>query len=379
MSSASALAELDRLLVEWEKRLERMDENLFALEEEPVYRTLIDPPTRARLSGETREVIERVAETLADLFVERDLLRQVVEEAREVRAEIGFFGDDAKVETIRRLLYGASIVLARRATTLTARTLLGSGAVEDRMTPSALVTRMASGFEKARRDIAEIGAAFREVESDLARLEEDGATLANEERWRAPDDVTVIADLRAAIARLRGTSLGDPLGARADVVATSTRLRELRVHLADESAQRAQADARLAQTGARLELLRQAPASARVLLDLETWRARLETTLREGRLRPAAIGLTRWHQTVDAELAALARRDELRGRLSARRAQVAALLARSAASAATSSTKEQLDELARIAASLLAEDPVPLDRLEEAIVGYERAIARLKA
>jgi hypothetical protein len=390
VSSAGAVAELDRLLGEWDRRIERMDENLFALEEEPTYRTMIDPPTRGRLSGETREVIERAAETLAELFVDRDRLRRVVEEAREQRKEIGFFGDDARVEAIRQLLYGASIVIDRRATTLGARTLLGSSAVEDTVTPSALVTRMASGFEKARRDIAEMGTAWHEVEIELASLEEQARGLVDH---ASPD----VGDMRAEVARLRSELVTDPLGARARVRAAASRLRDLRVRLDDEVARGDRVRARLMQSSERLQLLRSTLAGAppplplrlAALDDLAVWRERLEVTVREGRLQPAAIGLERWHAALDLELAEvvraieqaradLARCDELRGRLSARRAQASALLARSPCSpAAVAATREQLDELARVAAAVLAESPVPLDRLEESVAAYERAVTTL--
>ncbi len=390
MSSSGAVAELDRLLVEWDRRIERMDENLFALEEEPTYRTMIDPPTRARLSGETREVIERAAETLAELFVDRDRLRRVVEEARELRTEIGFFGDDAKVEAIRQLLYGASIVIDRRATTLGARTLLGPRAVEDTVTPSALVTRMASGFEKARRDIAEMGAAWHEVEMELADLEQQARGLVDD---ASPD----VGDLRAEVARLRSELVTDPLGARARVRAAASRLRDLRAQLDDDVARGDRVRARLTQSSERLQLLRSTlagaspplPSPAATLDDLTVWRERLEVTVREGRLQPAAIGLERWHAALDLELARVlrvieeakadvARCDELRGRLSARRAQASALLARSSSPAAVvAATKEQLDELARVAAAFLAETPVPLDRLEESVAAYERAVTTL--
>ena len=408
MSATGAVAEMDRLLATWAQRLERIDENLFALEEEPAYRAMIHPPTHARLTGETRELAARAAATLAELFVERDHLRQVLEQARLTRAEIGFFGDDAKVDAIRRLLYGASIVLERRATTLTSRTLLGSAAVEDTMTPSALVTRMASSFEKARRDIAEIATAWREVESELTDLEERSASLAEQAEKLSVGELTSVVDVRAQVARLRAARVVDPLGARSTLLALSRRVEDLRGTLDENLVRRQRVFSRLAETEPRMNRLRAtneravaarelcarefagaasslpAPVAPRVVEDLAGWRARLVQTVAEGRIQPAAVGLERWHAALDAELAAAgraleqatllaARRDELRGRLSARRAQAAALLARARPPVAPV-IREQLHELAEAAATLLSVSPLSLDRVEEAVVRYERAV-----
>lgn len=410
MSAAGgrAVAELDRLLVEWVSRLERIDENLFALEEEPTYRAMMHRPTYARLTGETRALVDRTTATLAELFVERDHLRRVLDEARETRAEIGFFADDAKIEALRRLLYGASIVLERRPTTLTTRTLLGSAAIEDTVTPSALVTRMAASFEKARRDIAEIAIAWREVESELTGLEERSASLGEQAAKLSAPELTSVTDLRAEVARLRAAVIIDPMAARTSLVSLSRRVDDLRGTLDESFVRRHRVGERLAQTDARLALLRStneralaahqpcvreiagaaaslpAPVSSGAVEDLGSWRERLVQTVREGRFQPAAVGLERWHAAVDVELAVAtraleqatqlsARREELRGRLVARRAQAAALLARAQPPVAPA-IREQLHQLAHAAEDLLVTMPVPLDRLEQAVSLYERAV-----
>ena len=107
-------------------------------------------------------------------------------------------------------------------------------------------------------------------------------------------------------------------------------------------------------------------------------------TVREGRFQPAAVGLERWHSALDVELAAAtraleratqlsARREELRGRLVARRAQAAALLARAQPPVAPA-IREQLHQLAQATEDLLVTVPVALDRVEQAVVLYERAV-----
>ena len=410
MSAAGgrAVTELDRLLVEWAKRLERIDENLFALEEESTYRAMRHQPTYARLTGETRELVDRTTETLAELFVERDHLRRLLDEARQTRGAIGFFGDDAKIEALRHLLYGASIVLERRPTTLTNRTLLGSAAIEETVTPSALVTRMAATFEKARRDIAEIATAWREVESELAGLEERSASLGEQAAKLSATELTSVTDLRAEVARLRAAVIIDPIAARSSLISLSRRVDDLRATLDENFVRRHRVTERLAQTEPRLALLRStneravtayepcvreiagsaatlpAPVSSRAVEDLSSWRERLALTVREGRFQPASVGLERWHSALDVELAAAmrafeqatqlsARREELRGRLSARRAQAAALLARAQPPVAPA-IREQLHQLAQAADDLLVALPVALDRAEQAVVLYERAV-----
>jgi hypothetical protein len=112
---------------------------------------------------------------------------------------------------------------------------------------------------------------------------------------------------------------------------------------------------------------------------LDAWREKLEQTAAAHRWSSAAVGLARWEQacaqylaTDRAVLAATgalaAKKDELRGRLSARTAQLRALQARGLP------RDPQLEELARQAEATLARRPLPLDALEITVTSFEGGV-----
>jgi len=111
------------------------------------------------------------------------------------------------------------------------------------------------------------------------------------------------------------------------------------------------------------------------------WLQTLDATMAEGRWPSAAVGVTRWlaaaqevladEETVERTSSApLDRRDELLGRLSARRQQARTLAARGRP------IDPGLEPLAQQADDLLHRTPVPLADAAEVITAYE---ARLHA
>lgn len=121
------------------------------------------------------------------------------------------------------------------------------------------------------------------------------------------------------------------------------------------------------------------PSDAAFVGGLAPWLDKIVHAASGGRWSSAEVGLTRWNEAArgclanDARIAGalssvLARRDELTGRLSARRAQAASLAARGL------SLDPAVEEVAREAERLLAHRPTPLARASELVDWYEVAL-----
>jgi hypothetical protein len=113
--------------------------------------------------------------------------------------------------------------------------------------------------------------------------------------------------------------------------------------------------------------------------------AKIEEAAEAGRWQAAEIGLARWLEVAGGYLdndgkiagvfkALLARRDELVGRLSARRAQAKALAARGAG--VETEGQADAEKAANDAADALARRPTPLARAVELVDRYERLLRR---
>jgi hypothetical protein len=121
------------------------------------------------------------------------------------------------------------------------------------------------------------------------------------------------------------------------------------------------------------------PTDAGLVEGLVPWLDKIEEAARAGRSQTAEVGLAKWGDAAreylanDAPIAGaleklLARRDELSGRLSARRAQAAALVARGVPVEASA------EQAAREAEQLLRERPTHLARATELVDRYERLV-----
>jgi hypothetical protein len=116
-----------------------------------------------------------------------------------------------------------------------------------------------------------------------------------------------------------------------------------------------------------------------LIAGLEEWRGTLEATARAGRWHAADVGLARWQETAQAYIATdtaaarafdglVARRVELEGRLSARRAQLQAFVARGAA------VDPKLDGRGREAQALIKQHPIDLAGATAAVDAFEAEV-----
>jgi hypothetical protein len=112
---------------------------------------------------------------------------------------------------------------------------------------------------------------------------------------------------------------------------------------------------------------------------LDAWREKLEATAGLGRWSSVAVGVERWLEACEGYLHAdeavlraaegmAAKKREIEGRLSARRAQIAALEARGAPH------EDRLDELASAVTTALAKRPILLDEAGAALDSFEARV-----
>jgi molybdopterin-guanine dinucleotide biosynthesis protein A len=397
---------VDRMLSEWDERLRLIDESLLALEAEPTYQMLAPRASpRAPLQGETARVVLPALQALDDVFEYRGKLTEVLERARAVRASmsgLSLWGNDDKEREILALLEGPSIELPPEVTPLARRALLDRGARDVCVVPEQLLSAMAAAYERARDAVVAVKQAWERIEPAFALIErqlEDARSTAA----MLGIEATVEGELSAATRELETARVGvaqDPLGASTDAASRlGPRVSTLAKELAGIAALRDRLAAGLARSRATLKRLREVNEAARTAVDampreisgaaapgvpvveaqlegLPGWLDKIEQVAREGRFQAAQVGLSKWDAAAQSYLAndekiagalaaVLARRDELAGRLRARRAQALALVARGV------TLEPTLEEMAREAEKLLARRPTPLAHAAALVDRYE--------
>ncbi len=416
------LEQIDLLLAAWDERLRRMDENLVALESEAIYQILAGKAgKRPALEGATKARVGPALDAVSELFENRERLSGVVAKAKEVRASISalaFWEKDDKIGEIHRLLRGTSIELGQKVVALSERNLLDQGYHDVLIEPEQLLAQMAARFQEARTVLLAVSHAWEALDPEMALVESKMSALRALAAEILPQpkgtgevakELAELGEAEADLTTLRGRVAKDPLGAASAIeqikprlVALRARLdraaegrarvaraldaaREVRRRLAEghERARSLADEARRELTGEALRRL--APALDDGLLSgLDEWLTKLAATVEARRWSPAEVGLTRWRATADDYLASdaaaaagaealLARRGELTGRLSARRAQAAALGARGLA------IDPSHEGRAREAEGLLRRRPVPIDEAARVVEEYEAAVVALAA
>jgi hypothetical protein len=406
---------VDRMLAEWEERLRRVDESLLALEAEPTYQMLAPRPgpassqaARVRLEGETKRVVEPALEALTELFEQRGRLTEVLDRAKEVRASmsgLAFWANDEKEREIQALLHGPSIELPPQTTPLARRALLDPGAHDVRVVPEQLLGAMAAAFERARDAVVSVQHAWERLEPSMAAVAQrvSDARAAAESLGVEPGVHDELAAVERDLESVRVRVARDPLGTSADVEARLVpRVESVTSRLADLVALRDRVNDGTARARAELDELRHtharaldavtrlpheihgaiapgAPVDDGLVEGLAPWLDKIEDAARAGRWPTAEVGLAKWREAAgayrsnDGKIAGafekvIGRREELAGRLSARRAQAAALAARGVV------IETVAEQAAREAERLLVERPTHLARATEAVEKYERLV-----
>jgi hypothetical protein len=415
------LEQIDLLLAAWDERLRRMDENLVALESEAIYQILAGKAgKRPSLEGVTKERVGPALDAVTELFENRERLVNVVAKAKEVRESIStlaFWDKDDKLAEIHRLLRGTSVELGQKVVALSQRNLLDQSYHDVMVEPEQLLAQMALRFQEARTALLAVSQAWEALDPAMAEVEADMTalrTLADElapaprAGAAAAPELKELTDAEAELARVRARVAKDPLGAQGGITREIVpRLDALRARLEAERAARGRAEValveardlrrRLADEHARAvralgeaqrelgaDLRVPSPVDAGLLTGLDEWLTKLEGTVAARRWSPAEIGLARWRATAEQYVASdaasaaasesvVGRRGELAGRLSARRAQAAALAARGLA------LDPAAEARGRDAEAILRRHPLPLAEATRAVESFEAAVIALSA
>ncbi len=354
----------------------------------------------AELTGDTKRRWDSTAATLATLWQVYEAYSAVVDQAAEAAARhLG----QRELAALSNLLTGRSVQLAAGPAPLAGRDLADSG--RENLTIATAVARMRGAFTS----VTEVVSAAEHVWTEVAgRLDTIGAELARVSSQAATlGDEALTVNLTAAqgkLARLRDTLNSDPLAlwqgngvvdaSGADrlqerVTAAASRVDEL-ARLRDEASQRvadvttAAATARSAHDDAVAAWQRAAekiaagalPPHPADLADLSARLAGLGTLLAGSRWtrlaseldlldRELATATTSFKDAERAVVAAMAKRDELRGLLGAYKAKAARLGA-----VEDSRLAEHYDR----ARTLLWTAPCDLAAAEAAVAGYQQAV-----
>ncbi|MFO0660081.1 MAG: hypothetical protein U0165_09665 [Polyangiaceae bacterium] len=407
------LTYIDRMLSMWDERLRQVDENLLALESDSTYQ-LVSAASVGRgveLNGLTREKMDLAIDAIGDLFEGRRKLAEVVDKAKASRSSISmisFWSSDDRVAEIEEQLVRPSIVLDLPSAPLSQRRLLQPGPVAGKITAEQLLAQMAQGFDRARDILLEVGRAWARIDAQLDKMAQQCLALDETATTEGLREL-VSAELDAAqqmMDDIRDNADRDPLGMTLDIARTLTPVIEsVQVRLDNARAIRERVTSRLNEAQSLLQRWRDQRAdveSAQQTLPLEfvgvgerpisesssitdhaLWLERLSAAVQSGHFQSADVGLERWFQSASAVVALddsvlnsfrslMARRDELLGRLSARRAQAEALRRRGAV----------LDEGARLsadrAAQLLSRRPTMLADATDALESFEQGVAAMR-
>jgi DNA repair exonuclease SbcCD ATPase subunit len=341
-------------------------------------------------------------DAMRELFARRGLLYDMVEKAKALRAGLNPRRPEAALREIEALLQGPSIVMPPVATPLARRSLLGTSVSS--LTPDQLLSAMVAAYEVARDAVAAVDQAWQQLDPECRRAAAEADKLQGLAADLGDDATTELAAARARLAAVEARVTSDPLGASRSLTAeVFERLAQVERRLGELRRQREQVGADLEQARALLadaraapdriaaalercerEVIRDGPPPAPVdrgrIDGLAEWLATLERTARAGRLQAAEVGLTRWlgaARQVLADAAAAERasrepveqRDELLGRLLARRQQARVRAARSG-----QALDPALEQKATRAERLLKQVPTPLAEAARLVAEYEAGL-----
>jgi hypothetical protein len=348
------LVQIDRLLTDWQQKVDAANQNLIDLYDLPAYQRLNgmgNPPSN--VTGVTQVRASAALTALDRLFENIELLTRPIILAQKLRRELPtFFVNDQDLQEIERLLTGESIQLSSIQTPLAQRGLLSSSQQTLAISPSELLERMMASFTIARDTLVAIETAWTQLESKLIdthqllielqqlartlQVSVSGSVLAAETKFtelqlqieRDPLGVndTFTQDLLPTIERSRSELIAldrhrqqlttDFITARQDLDRLN-RLNREAIDVAAETRSKIQHDLPLSD-----------PIPAAELTELALWLERLSAKYAAGIIAPVRVGLTNWLDRKSAYLtfaeSALAAnrlpldtRQELRGRLDA--------------------------------------------------------------
>lgn len=201
------LEQLDELLRRYSEAERKIAATLVDLEAQPTYKLV----TTGELRGVTRSRLQDAISAVPELWRAFVTLRDVLEEARQVRGERRGLADDDR-QRLETLLASPSILVDVEHLPLDQRTLLGPTEKETRITPEQLLAQMDATFQAVRDGVGAVERVWREI---VPRIDAATQALMRLEQTATAHDATAepaLDSLRDTI-RVAETELAeDPLG-----------------------------------------------------------------------------------------------------------------------------------------------------------------------
>jgi hypothetical protein len=348
------LAQLDRLLTDWQQKSGAANQNLLDLYDLPAYQRLSgmgNPPSN--VTGITQQKASVALTAIERLFESLELLNQTLDRAQKLRRDLpALFINDRQLLEIEQLLTTKSILLSSIQTPLAQRSLLSSNQQMQSVSLVELLDEMIANFMIARDTFVEVEIAWTELESKLIGTYQ---TLNELQQLAQKLQIATPALLIAAQAdftKLQSAIDRDPLAVNHTFTQDLTPLvNQIRQELTTLDQQRQQLQADFAIAPQKLQQLSQinqdltaahaesqskikhnlpmfSPLAIEEITELERWLDRLVAKFESGMIPPVRVGLTNWLNktqayTIAAQAALTANRlpldtrQELRGRLDA--------------------------------------------------------------
>jgi hypothetical protein len=400
-----SLETIDQLLLDWRSKLDLSSQNILDLQNFATYQRLAGeagfPPPR--LSGHTATQVQPALEAMNGLFQHFELLAQTLNQAQTLRQQMGSKrGQDEKVAEIIQLLTGDSIALPLVQIPLAQRSLLSASQDSDRMKPIDLMMAMVKSFETARDVVLAVDRAWTTLEPKLTQSFQQIQAIQNQAQSYGLAQFAPLTQAAQSLTALHDRVASDPLGVADEFETTIAPLiAQAQSNLAQIHQQQQQIKAGIAQAGdqmRQLEIQHQqavsqyqmaaekiqggslaAPLDPATIAALAEWQQTLAAKLAAGMVQPLVVGLQNWQAKFEAArsvtegaiamaTAALDRREELRGRLSALQAK---------AQARGRIEDPELVDLAGQSQAILFSRPSDLDRANQILIQYDRRLNEL--
>ena len=332
------LAKVDAALADWRVRIAAASRNVAELSELPEFAAL----KAAGRAGNGTAADARLVATVDELWQGVLLLGEALSRAEAARAAAARLWMPGDLDAVTQVLDGPSIGVRLGESPVLHRRLLGQITETAWVSPAQLLATMEAAFDSARLLLTRIATAREQHAALRATLSTSVQELAREGRPEAPD----------LAARLDGCTASDPLAALDELEALRPEIGAACAAMAAAQAAKAHAAQAMLEARARLARLAdfqtqaaRAVEQAAALVagpapsgptaqacELPAWLDRLQRTLDAGRTEAAMAGLaswsvlagqvaTGWQGLMDQAAAALALRDDLRGRFGALQAK----------------------------------------------------------
>jgi hypothetical protein len=348
------LAQIDRLLTDWQQKGDAANQNLLDLYDLSAYQRLSgvgNPPTN--VTGITQQQASTALTAIERLFEYLELFNQQLNRVGKLRRELpSLFISDNQLQAIEQLLVGASIDLPQIQIPLAQRDLLGADRQNRAISLDELMERMTIAFAIARDTFVAVETAWTELESKLIGTHRSLVELQQLAKTLQLATPPALVTAQANFANLQLEIDRDPLAVnlafgrdltplindvRQELETLAHQRQQLQTDLTTAPqllAQLAQLhhDSIAAEAESQAKIKHDLPMSATLpaeeLAELERWLARLVAKFESGLIPPVRVGLANWLAKVRAYIRAtesalianrlpLDTRQELRGRLDA--------------------------------------------------------------